>query len=170
MISAKCFLQFHSIIYSVVIWNSRLPIHWSHNLFVILTIFLAFSNLKSFVLTCLFPFGPDKRLYLKFFYHWIYSRDWAKTFQSKSKLMSVAVLLISRSMFRERTSGKQIIAITFLGPLIIFAIHQQFLSFAGVAAGVSPNQHQPLLAFSKFLSDVLKKGMSLHYSLLLISC
>ena len=81
--------------------------------------------------------------------------DWAKTIQSK--LMSVAVLLISRSMFRERTFGKQIIAIT----LIIFAIHQQFLSFAGVAAGVSPNQHQPLLAFSKFLSDVLKKGMSL---------
>ena len=87
-----------------------------------------------------------------------FSRDWAKTFQSK--LMSVAVLL-SRSMFRERTFGKQIIAITCLGPLIIFAIHQQFLSFAGVVAGVSPNQHQPLLAFSKFLSDVLKKGMPL---------
>ena len=33
---------------------------------------LAFSNLKFFVLTCLFPFGPDKRLYFKFFYHWVY--------------------------------------------------------------------------------------------------
>ena len=37
------------------------------------TIFLAFSSdSKFFVLTCLFPFGPDKRLYLKFFYHQIY--------------------------------------------------------------------------------------------------
>ena len=45
---------------------------WSHNLFVILTIFLAFSNLKFFVLTCLFPFSPRKRLYLKIFYPLIY--------------------------------------------------------------------------------------------------
>ena len=33
---------------------------------------MAFSNLKIFVLACLFPFGPDKRLYLKIFYHWVY--------------------------------------------------------------------------------------------------
>ena len=41
------------------------------SLFFTLTIFLAFSNLKFFVLTCLFPFGPDKKLYLKFFYGFI---------------------------------------------------------------------------------------------------
>lgn len=85
-----------------------------------------------------------------------------KTFK-KSKSMAVNVLL-NRSMFRKGTFGKRIIATSFFKfvvSLALFIMQRQFIFLAGVTAGVSPNQHQTLLAFSKFLSEFLKDGMSL---------
>ena len=83
---------------------------WSHNLFVITTKFLTFSSdLKFFVLTCLFPFSSDLPL-INLFEH----TSELRIFQKFGwKCPNAFQCFISHPDLQNKSSGKKILNTTF---------------------------------------------------------